>query len=613
MEGKFPVLGTVQDLHLREFRLEAAPGKDAGSGFTLISSGTAGVVSGVLGAWDTKGLSGFFTLRLTAVDQVDNAAILQTVVFIGDPEQSLVLGNHDVFNLPQAVAVGGDGRIYVADRNNDRIAVFSSTGTFLASVTPLLNKPGGVAVDAADSLYIADTNNDRVVKLSTSGQVLLELAGFNKPAAVATDSSGRIFVSDTENRRVQAFSAEGEFAFEIPLPAAEPDEKGKPYGIALDAAGNIYVADGNGRRALKFSPAGELVFTFTAEFKEPEGIAVSPDGGCVLVSDRKLARIVKFDGQGNLNLAFGGKDKDEDAILLRKPMGMAMDGLGNLFVADRNTDSIRKFGLPTGQPTLVVPPAQPGSYLLAQDVIDSEDGGEVSRKDNAGVEIPANALPEDLKITVSSASQSDLERQRSREEKNLKAASPAVEFGPEGTTFTTPVTLVLPYDAALAQADAEAGLKVNYWNKEKGEWEELPSVVDKESKTVKAQTTHFSLYQVFSPAATVVAAASADPSFVLRDVYVYPNPAVGGAKPVIHVAVGVADKVSIKIFNIAGQQVHEASLDNQPAVIDDGKGPNYAYEYIWDGHIPSGVYLYTIDAEKGGQHIRKAGKFAVIR
>jgi len=120
---------------------------------------------------------------------------------------------------------------------------------------------------------------------------------------------------------------------------------------------------------------------------------------------------------------------------------------------------------------------------------------------------------------------------------------------------------------------------------------------------------------VFAPAAGAGAAAAggADPTFVLRDVYVYPNPAVGGAKPVIHVAVGVADKVTIRIYNIAGQKVNEATVDSQPAVIDDGKGPNYAYEYIWDGHIPSGVYLYSFDAEKGGQHIRKAGKFAVVR
>ncbi|MFH1725909.1 MAG: PKD domain-containing protein, partial [Elusimicrobiota bacterium] len=106
----------------------------------------------------------------------------------------------------------------------------------------------------------------------------------------------------------------------------------------------------------------------------------------------------------------------------------------------------------------------------------------------------------------------------------------------------------------------------------------------------------------------------ADQAFTLRDLYVFPNPAVGGAKPTIHLAVGIADKVTIRIYNIAGQQVHQATMDSAPPVINDGSGPKYAYEYPWDGHIPSGVYLYTIVAEKSGEAaIRKAGKFAVIR
>ncbi|MFH1725517.1 MAG: Ig-like domain-containing protein [Elusimicrobiota bacterium] len=110
------------------------------------------------------------------------------------------------------------------------------------------------------------------------------------------------------------------------------------------------------------------------------------------------------------------------------------------------------------------------------------------------------------------------------------------------------------------------------------------------------------------------APAGADPTFTLRDLYVFPNPAVGGAVPTIHVAVGIADKVTLRIYNIAGQQVHQATMESTPPVLDDGSGPKYAYEYAWEGHIPSGVYLYTMVAEKSGEgSIRKAGKFAVVR
>ncbi|MFH1726743.1 MAG: T9SS type A sorting domain-containing protein, partial [Elusimicrobiota bacterium] len=107
---------------------------------------------------------------------------------------------------------------------------------------------------------------------------------------------------------------------------------------------------------------------------------------------------------------------------------------------------------------------------------------------------------------------------------------------------------------------------------------------------------------------------AADPSFTLRDMYVFPNPAVGGARPTLHAAVGIADKVTLRIYNMAGQQAHQATLEDAPPVIDDGSGPKYAYEYTWDGRIPSGVYLYTMTAEKSGHaDIRKSGKFAVVR
>ncbi|MFH1722989.1 MAG: T9SS type A sorting domain-containing protein, partial [Elusimicrobiota bacterium] len=112
----------------------------------------------------------------------------------------------------------------------------------------------------------------------------------------------------------------------------------------------------------------------------------------------------------------------------------------------------------------------------------------------------------------------------------------------------------------------------------------------------------------------VAAAAGADPAFALRDLYVFPNPAVGGTAPTIHLAVGIADKVTIRIYNVAGQQVHQATLESSPPVINDGSGPKYAYEYAWGDRIPSGVYLYTVVAEKSGEAaIRKAGKFAVVR
>jgi len=118
-----------------------------------------------------------------------------------------------------------------------------------------------------------------------------------------------------------------------------------------------------------------------------------------------------------------------------------------------------------------------------------------------------------------------------------------------------------------------------------------------------------------SQSATVQATpALAAQDFALRTIYVFPNPAVAGQKPTIHVSVGVADKVTFRFYDISGQQVRQATIDSPPSQIDDGTGVHPAYEYSWEGRIPSGVYLYSVTAEKAGQApIRQAGKFAVVR
>jgi hypothetical protein len=100
-----------------------------------------------------------------------------------------------------------------------------------------------------------------------------------------------------------------------------------------------------------------------------------------------------------------------------------------------------------------------------------------------------------------------------------------------------------------------------------------------------------------------------DAEFKLGEVYVYPNPAKGGKVPVFHVEVGLADSVKLKVFSVSGQSVLERTITGIPQAID-GK---YAYEYAWEGHIASGVYFYTMEAEKAGKKLKAKGRFAVVR
>ncbi|MBI4350018.1 MAG: hypothetical protein HY550_01135 [Elusimicrobia bacterium] len=107
--------------------------------------------------------------------------------------------------------------------------------------------------------------------------------------------------------------------------------------------------------------------------------------------------------------------------------------------------------------------------------------------------------------------------------------------------------------------------------------------------------------------------AGPDPAFRLGEVYVFPNPAKGSGAPVFHIETGIADSVKITIYTISGRAAHEHLLTGLPVELDDGNGFSYAYEYVWRGHIPTGVYLYAIEAQKAGQKLKKTGKFGVVR
>jgi hypothetical protein len=255
--------------------------------------------------------------------------------------------------------------------------------------------------------------------------------------------------------------------------------------------------------------------------------------------------------------------------------------------------------------------------------ISKGNGGRWKHHSRACVEVGGKALKEDVGISVLNLHErasERLARDKKASKKGFTRRGEPFEFGPEGTVFEEPVEISLPYESYDPKKEK---LQVAYWNPSSKDWEPLISTLDTAEKVVKAKVGHFSLYQVVvstiaevkavrpSGEAPVVVTQDVGPSsaFTPGETYVYPNPAKNGAVPSFHIECGIADSVDIKIYTVSGREAHEATLTAMPAVIDQ----RYAYEYAWRGHIPSGVYLYFIEARKGGQKIKKTGKFAVVR
>ena len=107
------------------------------------------------------------------------------------------------FVVPHSVRVSHDGRVYVADRENNRVQVFTPEGEFLAEWTNF-KCPMGVHIDAAQVVYVTD-QIPRISLYSLDGELLARGRTFEGAHQVYTDSEGSIYGVDTANQRVQKF------------------------------------------------------------------------------------------------------------------------------------------------------------------------------------------------------------------------------------------------------------------------------------------------------------------------------------------------------------------------------------------------------------------------
>jgi NHL repeat len=270
------------------------------------------------------------------------------------------------------------------------------TFTTIAGATGLTGL-SSIAVDSTGNLYITDSLNHTLRKITPAGVISI-LAGsaaqsgsadgtgsaarFSSPAGVAVDASGNVFVADSGNNAVRKVTPAGVTSTFAGLAGQFTDglvdglgaaaRFSRPTGVAFDPAGNLYVSDIGNVAIRKITPTG-LVTTlaggtrFTgvggaqpnadglgsaAGFDTPTAVAVDR-AGFSYVADRFANTIRKISPEGLVTTlagqfkVSGSADGAGSAARFFSPSGVAVDRVGNVFVADRDNLTIRLI-TPTG-------------------------------------------------------------------------------------------------------------------------------------------------------------------------------------------------------------------------------------------------------------------------
>ena len=305
---------------------------------------------------------------------------------------------------PNAVAVDGQGNLYIANSGLEMVLKVSATGIISIAAGNGLNAAGGdgslataasllfpssVAVDSSGNLYIADAYAGVIRKVNSSGIISTVGGGGNSglgdggpatqaslslPTGVAVDKSGNLYIVDAGNGRVRMISAstgvistfagtgtngyggDGGQAVNAPL--------GGPRGVAVDSSGNVYIADTFNCLIREVTPNG-VINTVAGT---PHACGSGGDGGPATKATLSNPETLTVDSSGNLYIAdtgnetirrvsngtittiagtagkggFAGDGGSAAAALFSTPSGVAVDSSGNIYVADTDNNRIRK-------------------------------------------------------------------------------------------------------------------------------------------------------------------------------------------------------------------------------------------------------------------------------
>jgi len=272
-----------------------------------------------------------------------------------------------------------DGTVYVSNSGANEVSAVAngSTTAFAGSlsaygehgdggqaVSASLFHPGGSAEDAKGDVFIADSG-DNVIREVTPAGVIRRIAGtgiaglgyagpagfpaalssLDHPQNVAVNAQGDVFIADTYNNRVVKITPQGQVVtvagdgvagYSGDGRLAAFAELNQPTGLAVDAKGNLYIADSANNVIRRVAATTGIITSVAGDY----------------AADKANGGLGGFSGDGG----------PATSAQLNDPQGVAIDGAGDLFIADTFNNAIREV-TPAGVISTVVNSAAAGGGI----------------------------------------------------------------------------------------------------------------------------------------------------------------------------------------------------------------------------------------------------------
>jgi hypothetical protein len=282
-------------------------------------------------------------------------------------KEGVLGGGAGQLSRPTGVTVDGTGNLYISDRFNNRISVFSKDGSFIHAFGFDVVPGGGTGFEVCS----AATGCKEGTIGGGAGQL-------SYPTGIALDGAGNLYVTEELNHRISVFGASGSFlrafGFDVILGGGPGFEvcvagmickKGalggqagqlySPQGLAIDRAGTLYVPDQGNHRINVFGAAGSFTHAF--------GFDVDPGW-----TGFEICSVATSCQAGVPGRAVGQ---------LSSPAGVATDCRGAVWVVEIGNDRLQRFGEPGMAPPPclatgrgISPPPPPIADTLAPAVSD---------------------------------------------------------------------------------------------------------------------------------------------------------------------------------------------------------------------------------------------------